>query len=99
MTALNLLPMGQLDGGHVAYALFGRRQRTIAFAIFPILLGLGVWGWPGWFLWAGLTGMVGLAHPPVIDPGIELGRGRIWVGWGAVAIFIVSFSPVPFYFG
>ncbi len=99
VTALNLLPMGQLDGGHVAYALFGRRQRTIAFSLFPILLGLGVWGWPGWLLWAGLTGIVGLAHPPVVDPGIELGRGRVWVGWGAVAIFFVSFSPVPFYFG
>ena len=99
ITVLNLMPIGQLDGGHVAYALFGRRQRTLALATIPILLILGLWGWPGWILWAVLAGLVGISHPPVIDPATELGRGRIWVGWGALAIFLVSFSPVPFYFG
>jgi len=99
VTALNLLPVGQLDGGHVAFALFGQRQRTLAFAVLPILVVLGVWGWPGWLLWAGLTGLVGITHPPVIDPATELGRGRVWVGWLAIAIFALSFSPVPFYFG
>ena len=99
ITALNLIPIGQLDGGHVAYALFGRRQRTMALAAIPILLVLGLWGWPGWILWAALAGLAGISHPPVIDPGAELGRGRLWVGWGALVIFLVSFSPVPFYFG
>ena len=99
VTALNLLPVGQLDGGHVAFALCGRRQRTLAFTVLPILVVLGIWGWPGWLLWAGLTGLVGIAHPPVIDPATELGQGRVWVGWLAIAIFILSFSPVPFYFG
>ena len=99
ITALNLIPIGQLDGGHVAYALFGRRQRTLALATIPILLVLGLWGWPGWILWAVLASLVGISHPPVIDPGTELGRGRLWVGWSALAIFLVSFSPVPFYFG
>ena len=99
VTALNLIPVGQLDGGHVAFALFGERQRTLAFAVLPILIGLGLWGWPGWLLWAGLTGLVGITHPPVIDPATELGRGRVWVGWLAIAIFVLSFSPVPFYFG
>ena len=99
VTALNLLPVGQLDGGHVAFALFGRQQRTLAYAVLPILVVLGIWGWPGWLLWAGLTVLVGIAHPPVIDPYAELGRGRVWVGWLAIAIFVLSFSPVPFYFG
>ena len=99
ITALNLIPIGQLDGGHVAYALLGHRQRTLALAAIPILLVLGLWGWPGWILWTVLAGLVGISHPPVIDPGTELGRGRIWVGWGALVIFLVSFSPVPFYFG
>ena len=99
VTAINLIPIGQLDGGHVAYALFGPRQRKVAFAIIPILLVLGLWGWPGWILWAGLAGIIGISHPPVIDPGTELGRGRIWVAWGAVLIFILTFAPVPFYFG
>ena len=99
ITALNLIPIGQLDGGHVAYALFGYRQRTLAFTMIPILLVLGLWGWPGWIVWVVLAGLVGISHPPVIDPGTELGRGRLWVGWSALAIFLVSFSPVPFYFG
>ena len=99
ITALNLIPLGQLDGGHVAYALFGRGQRTLAFTVIPMLFVLGLWGWPGWILWAGLAGVAGLTHPPVRDPGTELGRGRCWVGWAAGAIFFVSFSPVPFYFG
>lgn len=99
VTALNLIPIGQLDGGHVAFALFGKRQRTLAFAILPILVGLGIWGWPGWLLWAGLTALVGISHPPVRDPTTELGIGRVWVGWLAIAMFVVCFSPVPFYFG
>lgn len=99
ITALNLIPLGQLDGGHVAYALFGRGQRTLSFTLIPTLFALGLWGWPGWILWAGLAGFAGLTHPPVLDPGTELGRGRFWVGWAAVAVFFVSFSPVPFYFG
>lgn len=99
ITALNLIPLGQLDGGHVAYALFGSHQRTLALTIIPILLVLGFWGWPGWILWAGLAGLVGITHPPVVDPGAVLGRGRIWVGWGALAIFILTFAPVPFSFG
>ena len=99
VTALNLLPIGQLDGGHVAYALFGHRQRTVAFTTIPILLVLGMWGWPGWLLVAGLAGLVGISHPPVLDPETELGRGRRWVGWGAMAMFLVSFSPVPFSVG
>ena len=99
VTALNLLPIGQLDGGHVAYALLGHRQRVLAFTMIPILLVLGLWGWRGWLLVAGLAGLIGIGHPPVMDPGTELGRGRLWIGWGTVAIFLVSFSPVPFYVG
>ncbi|HEX5549419.1 MAG TPA: site-2 protease family protein, partial [Nitrospira sp.] len=52
VTSLNLLPIGQLDGGHVAYALWGTRQRTLAFAVLPLLIVLGFVVWPGWFVWA-----------------------------------------------
>ncbi|MGB0910438.1 MAG: site-2 protease family protein [Nitrospirales bacterium] len=98
VTALNLIPIGQLDGGHVAFALFGRRQRTLALIAIPILLILGLTGWPGWIFWAGLTGLVGLSHPPVLNPHAALGKKRIWIAWSALAIFVLSFSPVPFYF-
>ncbi|MGH7251625.1 MAG: site-2 protease family protein [Nitrospiraceae bacterium] len=98
VTSLNLIPIGQLDGGHVAYALWGPRQRTVALAMLPVLMMLGFMpgGWPGWFLWAGMAGLVGLGHPPVRDPRAALGRTRIWVGWGALAIFVLTFAPIPF---
>ncbi|MBH0202265.1 MAG: site-2 protease family protein [Nitrospira sp.] len=98
VTSLNLLPIGQLDGGHVAYALWGRRQRTMALAFLPVLLALGFYGWPGWFLWAFMAGLWGLGHPPVMDPHVPLGRNRVIVGWIAFAVFVVTFAPVPFSF-
>lgn len=97
VTALNLIPIGQFDGGHVAYALVGSRQRTIALAVIPILLILGFLGWKGWFLWVALAGIVGVSHPPVTDPDTSLGPLRIWVGWMALVIFSLCFTPVPFY--
>jgi len=96
VTAINLLPLGQLDGGHVVYAVLGRRQRNLALAIIPILLYLGLTGWPGWIVWVALAGIVGIAHPPVVDPYTALGRRRRWVAWAALVIFIVTFAPVPF---
>jgi membrane-associated protease RseP (regulator of RpoE activity) len=98
VTSLNLIPIGQLDGGHVAYALWGNRQRTMAFAVIPLLIILGFVGWPGWFLWAFMAGVFGLEHPPVLDPQVPLGRGRVLVGWTALAVFVVTFAPVPFSF-
>ena len=98
VTALNLIPIGQLDGGHVAFAVFGQRQFSLSLIAIPILLILGLTGWPGWILWAGMAGFLGLSHPPVVDPRTTLGKKRIWVAWSALVIFVLSFSPVPFYF-
>ena len=98
VTSLNLFPIGQLDGGHVAYALWGGRQRVMAFVFLPILIVLGFIGWPGWFIWAFMAGIWGLGHPPVIDPFTPLGRGRMIVGWIALAVFVLTFAPVPFSF-
>ena len=98
VTSLNLIPIGQLDGGHVAYALWGHRQRTMAYAVVPVLIVLGFVGWPGWFVWAFMAGLWGLGHPPVVDQEVPLGRGRILVGWIALAVFVLTFAPVPFSF-
>ncbi len=99
VTAINLLPLGQLDGGHVAFAVLGRQQQRLAYATVPILLYLGFTGWPGWILWVGMSAMVGLAHPPVVNPYQGLGKTRQLVAWGALCIFIVTFAPVPFSIG
>ena len=96
VTSLNLIPIGQLDGGHVAYALWGARQRTLAFIMVPILIVLGYVGWPGWWLWAFMAGLWGFGHPPVRDLHVPLGRNRIIVGWIAFAVFVLTFAPVPF---
>jgi membrane-associated protease RseP (regulator of RpoE activity) len=98
VTSLNLIPIGQLDGGHVAYALWGSRQRTMAFIMLPILIVLGFVGWPGWWLWAFMAGLWGFGHPPVRDLHVPLGRKRIIVGWIALAVFVLTFAPVPFSF-
>jgi membrane-associated protease RseP (regulator of RpoE activity) len=99
VTSLNLIPLGQLDGGHVAYALWGDRQRTIAMAVVPTLIVLGFVGWHGWFVWAGLAGLVGFTHPPVRDSGAVLGRTRVLVGWATLVIFAITFAPIPFSIG
>jgi membrane-associated protease RseP (regulator of RpoE activity) len=93
-----LIPIGQLDGGHVAYALWGKGQRTMAFAVLPLLLMLGFVGWPGWLVWAFMAGVWGIGHPPVLDPQVPLGINRIVVGWIAFAVFVLTFAPVPFSF-
>jgi len=99
VTAINLLPLGQLDGGHVAFAVLGRQQRQLAYVTVPILIYLGLTGWPGWIVWVGMAGIVGLTHPPITDPDVGLGKGRQWVAWGALIIFIITFAPVPFSVG
>ena len=88
--------IGQLDGEHVAYALLGERQRSVAVALIPVLMVFGWIGWKGWFLWVGLAGLMGLAHPPVRNPARELGTARVLIGWIALLIFAVTFSWEPF---
>lgn len=95
VTCLNLIPIGQLDGGHVAYALWGRRQRTIAFWVIPVLLVLGYLGWQGWWLWVILSTILGVGHPPIPDPASPLGSARIWLGRATVLLFVLIFTPFP----
>lgn len=96
ITALNLLPVGQLDGGHVLFAVLGPRARTAGRVVIALLLGFGLFAWMGWLLWAALAWkVVGTGHPPVEAPDDELGRARRFVAWGSLAIFVATFVPVP----
>jgi len=97
-TAMNLLPVAQLDGGHIIYALLGaRRQLAVATLFFASLLVQG-WWWRGWWFWAVLVLLIGrgrLAHPPVLDPRLPLTRRQRVAGWACVVFFVLAFVPVP----
>lgn len=95
VTSLNLLPAGQLDGGHILYSLAsGIHKRTtfiVALALVPLALA-----WPGWLMWAGLLLAIGFRHPPLLDRWEPLdAKRKVWAGV-ALAIFVLSFMPAPF---
>jgi membrane-associated protease RseP (regulator of RpoE activity) len=96
VTALNLLPVGQLDGGHVIYALFGRAHRWIARLFLLVIAFLGVQGWDGWFMWIILLLIIGVDHPPTVDAVTPLSGRRRFAAWLSVGAFIVTFIPQPF---
>jgi len=95
VTMLNLLPIGQLDGGHIMYALLGRRQKRIALITVLTLIPLGIFLWPGWLVWVILILIIKLSHPPTLNDQIPLDLKRRIIGWTAMFIFILSFTPVP----
>jgi membrane-associated protease RseP (regulator of RpoE activity) len=102
VTSLNLLPVGQLDGGHATYALFGRRAHArvgrLAFASMLVLAPLG-WLWhgaPGGFLYAALLlVMLRVRHPEAGDEREPMGRARTAVALVTLAVFLLSFLPFP----
>jgi membrane-associated protease RseP (regulator of RpoE activity) len=94
VTFLNLLPIGQLDGGHVIYALMGRRHRWVARAALLVIIGLAFLGWQGWVMWAVLVTMLGLDHPPTVDDTPLDPRRRV-AAWLTIALFVITFMPVP----
>lgn len=93
-TALNLLPLGQLDGGHILYSALGRWQRWVAFPLWIALAGFGFL-WPGWWLWCLIVFLIGLFHPPVRDERTPLDGKRRAVAALALLIFALSFMPAP----
>jgi Zn-dependent protease len=111
ITMLNLLPLGQLDGGHVLYALLGDRQRRVGGSIFVAMIALGLLQLRGvlpggfvvgffWLAWAVLVLILGhgrLAHPAVLDRHRPLPRRRRWLGWATLALFAATFTPAPFH--
>ena len=103
ITMINLLPIGQLDGGHVVFSMYGRAQWKIATIAEVALLVLGVYlafrtgqFLNVWILWAILAQVFGLRHPPPLDDITPLDRRRKLVGWATFLIFILIFTPLPF---
>ena len=104
ITAVNLFPIGQLDGGHVLYALLRRRAHRVAQLI---LIGavagvvVGVWvfkqrGMIGWTVMLVLLALMGPRHPPTANDAVTLGPLRIILGWATLGFLIIGFTPNPF---
>ncbi len=97
-TSFNLIPAGQLDGGHIAYAVFGKISSYVTIVAIAITVALGFLA-PVWFFWSGLMILMlyafGRHHPPVEDEDAPLDRGRLLVAIAAAAILILCFMPAP----
>jgi membrane-associated protease RseP (regulator of RpoE activity) len=94
ITSLNLIPAGQLDGGHLVYSLFGKRAKKF----WPFILGLLVvlgFVWSGWWLWAFLILIFGRTQAEPLDEITELDPARVWMARFGLLIFLLVFIPVP----
>ncbi len=95
VTSYNLMPVGQLDGGHILYATFPRYHKIVANTFWVGLVILGYFsGFYGWFVWAGLLFFMKLTHPPVMDYS-EISKERKVVSLISLIIFILCFTPIP----
>jgi Zn-dependent protease len=104
ITALNLMPIGQLDGGHILYCLIGKRAHHVArflwlaaVACVGIQLLLGHFEYVGWIIMLSLLYFMGTRHPPSADDRMPLGLPRILLGWLTLAFIFVGFIPTPMY--
>ncbi|MGC9468973.1 MAG: site-2 protease family protein [Anaerolineae bacterium] len=102
VTALNLFPVGQFDGGHIAYAMFGRKAWTLARVFVGLIFGWGVvllllgnQAAVTWLIWGGLGILMGPRHPPPLNDVTPLDRKRKILGWVMVGIFVLIITPVP----
>ena len=93
-TALNLLPGGQLDGGHILYSFFPKRHRMVS-RILCLAMLPGWWFWQGWTFWGLILLWLGRRHPLIEDPA-PLDDDRRRLGWVALAIFALCLSFAPF---
>jgi membrane-associated protease RseP (regulator of RpoE activity) len=93
-TALNLLPGGQLDGGHIVFSLFPKAHRYVSWATIAVLIPMGFF-WKGWWVWAVLLAFLGMRHPQVIPwPGVS--RERKYLALFALLMLVLTFVPAPF---
>jgi len=95
VTFLNLIPAGQLDGGHTLYALFGKRVNRVLPIILIAILGLGIF-WSGWWFWAALIFLLGRAHAEPLDQITELDTPRKMLAVLVLVLFILVLTPVPY---
>ncbi len=111
ITALNMMPVGQLDGGHISYTMFGEKHKYLAYLTFAFLVVFGLggliefidpkysFGSLNWLVWALLIlFIIKIKHPDIVTDHEELGTTRLTLGWFSFFIFITTFCPVPFHY-
>ncbi|MBI5183693.1 MAG: site-2 protease family protein, partial [Nitrospinae bacterium] len=96
VTTLNLLPTGQLDGGHIIYSLASRRHMFFSKLVFWILIPFGIFYWQGWLIWALIIFFFGFRHPPLMDEVTPLYKWQKVLGVISIIILIITFTPTPF---
>lgn len=94
VTAFNLLPIGQLDGGHILYSVIGNKAEKYSRLLLFVLIPMGFF-WPGWFFWAILLFIMGFKHPPTIYDFVPLDSKRRLLSFLILIIFVLTFIPVP----
>jgi hypothetical protein len=96
VTAMNLMPVGQLDGGHLAYTILGDKARWLGMALVAVMVAAGVFWWTGWLVWAMLIFfIIGTGHPPPLNALVELGLTRKIIAYLTLILFILLFMPNP----
>lgn len=93
-TALNLLPIGQLDGGHILYSFLGEKTKYLSRFFILVLVPMGIFLAYSWLVWAAILLLFGMRHPAIVDPS-PVGRTRSWLGLLALVVFVLSFTAVP----
>ena len=100
-TALNLLPIGQLDGGHILYSIASERHKGLSRLFAAALIPIGICGifypnvfWPGWLIWAVVLLIFGMRQPAIYDP-LPLSDGRRKLAWLSLLIFLLCFTLAP----
>ena len=97
VTSLNLIPISQLDGGHISYAVLGKDSNKLSFAVFVFLIYLGIFKWWVWLIWAGFAAFIGVYHPAFeYEDGLDL--VRILIAIFVLIVFFLTFIPQPFTF-
>jgi membrane-associated protease RseP (regulator of RpoE activity) len=98
ITALNLIPIGQLDGGHILYALLRDRAHGVAqLLLIGAAIGVVIGGYWGWILMLFLLMLIGPIHPPTADDEVPLGPTRTILGWVTLPFVFIGFTPTPFF--
>ena len=97
VTSLNLIPIGQLDGGHVLYALLGGKHAAVSKWLIAVLFIMGLLLWQGWIMWGVLLIILGFRHPPIVYSEMPLDPKRKIIGWISLAIFVTYLYPCAYY--